>query len=572
MSRVMAVAWRPHRGTSDGRRKMPDLQAALEGIERFLEDRLPRSDAPGVVVALTDCEQLLGAVAVGLADVAAGRPVQLGDRFQIGSISKSFAAIVAMQEVEAGRLDLQAPVTDYVPWFEVRSRFAPITPHHLLTHTAGLIMGTDFGLDGGHQVWALRETECVYAPGTRFSYSNDGYKLLGLVLEATTGKPFTELLVERVLGPLGMADSDPAITLATRATVALPHQRAFDDRPSHAGQPWMVSPWYETDTADGSIVSTAADMCAYARLLLARGDAPRGRLFSAESWERLTQQAIEDLDEPGAWYGYGLVTREIAGRTLVGHSGSMVGYSSYLLTDPEAGLAVVVLMNGIDDRSELAQYALEAGRAAGAGVPVPPPRPPANLTIIADAEDYAGTYTLCGGASGGDPGGELTLAASSGRLLLRAAGVEVALERRRPDVFVAPHPEWDRFCLRAGRDAAGAAAELFHGPDWYVNDRYAGPREFAPRPEWGPFVGHYRSWNAMLPDLRVIERKGKLLLSAPWVDVPGGEMELVPLGEAGFRVGVEEWRPDRLRFDAIVDGRATRVLYDQAPLYRAFTP
>jgi len=546
---------------------MVDLQAALEGIERFVAARLPRSDAPGVVVALTDREQSLGAVAVGMADVAAGRPVQLGDRFQIGSISKSFAAIIAMQEVEAGRLDLQAPVTDYVPWFEVRSRFAPITTHHLLTHTAGLIMGTDFGLDGAHQVWALRETECVYAPGARFSYSNDGYKLLGLVLEAVIGKPFTELLAERVLGPLGMDASDPAITLATRATVALPHQRAYDDRPSHPTQPWMVSPWYETATADGSIVSTAADMCAYARLLLARGDAPRGRLFSEASWKRLTQCAVEDLDEPGAWYGYGLVTREKDGRTLVGHSGSMVGYSSYLMADPEAGLAVVVLMNGIADRSELVYYALEAGRAALAGVPVLPPPPPVDPTILDDAEVYAGTYRLCGG-----PSGELSLAASSGRLLLRAAGVEVALERREPDVFVAPHPDWDRYYLRAGRDAAGAVVELFHGPDWYAGERYEGPRDLAARPEWQPFVGHYRAWNAMLPDLRVIERKGKLLLSAPWVDAPGGETELVPLGEAGFRVGAEEWRPDRLRFDAVVDGRATRVLYNQAPLYRTFTP
>ena len=72
---------------------MADLRAALEGIERFIEDRLARSNAPGVVVALTDRERLLGGVAVGLADVAAGRPVELEDRFQIGSISKSFAAI-----------------------------------------------------------------------------------------------------------------------------------------------------------------------------------------------------------------------------------------------------------------------------------------------------------------------------------------------------------------------------------------------------------------------------------------------------------------------------------------------
>jgi D-alanyl-D-alanine carboxypeptidase len=355
---------------------MGDPHVALAAVERFAAERLPRWDAPGAVIALTDRERLLGSVAVGLADVAAKRPMRADDRFQIGSISKSFAAIIAMQEVEAGRLDLHAPVTDYVPWFEVASRFAPITTHHLLTHTAGLIMGTDFGLDGTHQVWALRKTACACGPGERFYYSNDGYKLVGLVLEAVTGSPFTQLLTERIFKPLGMERTDPAITLATRETVALPHQRTFDDRPSHPGQPWMVSPWYETATADGSIVSTAADMCAYARLLLARGAVDRGRLFSQESWARLTQRAVEDPEEPGAWYGYGLVTRAAEGRTLIGHSGSMVGYSSYLMVDREAGIGVVVLMNGVADRVDLVRYALEAGRGGGGGGGGPPPPPP----------------------------------------------------------------------------------------------------------------------------------------------------------------------------------------------------
>jgi D-alanyl-D-alanine carboxypeptidase len=555
------------------------LQAALDGIESFIAGLLPHSNAPGVVVALTDRERLLGGVAVGFADVAAGRPVQLDDRFQIGSISKSFAAIIALQEVEAGRLDLDAPVTDYVPWFEVRSRFAPITTHHLLTHTAGLIMGMDFGLDGAHQVWALRETECVYGPGERFSYSNDGYKLVGLVLEVTTGKPFPELLAERLLEPLAMRRSDPLITLASRATVALPHQRAFDDRPSHPGQPWTVSPWYETATADGSIISTASDMCAYARLLLACGESGAGRLVSSESWARLTQRAVEDPDEPGAWYGYGLVTRDEAGHSLIGHSGSMAGYSSYLMTDREAGLAVVVLMNGVEDRTTLVRYALEAARAAVVGAPVPPPPPPADPTVIDDAGDYAGAYRLVGGDSGraapgrgGGGGGELGLAAAGGRLLVRAGEVEVALERREPDVFVAPHPTLDRHYLQAGRDAAGRVVELFHGPDRYVAEGRADAAS-PPTPEWQPLVGHYRSWNIFAPDVRVFERKGGLVLSGPsWIDGTAGEMRLVPLGEAVFRVGVEAWRPDRLRFDAVLEGRATRVRYNQMAFYRACTP
>jgi D-alanyl-D-alanine carboxypeptidase len=556
---------------------MDDLQTALEGVERFVAERLPRSSAPGAVVALTDRARMLGAVTVGLADLPAGRPVDLGDRFQIGSISKSFTAIIAMQEVEAGRLDLHAPVTEYVPWFEVRSRFAPITTHHLLTHTSGLIEGTDFGLDPVHQVWALRETGCACPPGERFRYSNDGYKLVGVVLEATARRPFPDLLRERLLGPLGMDDSDPAIDLASRTTVALPHQRAFDDRPGHGGHPLIVSPWYETSSADGSIIATASDMCVYARLLLGAGAASGRRLFSRESWELLTRRVKEDPSEPGAWYGYGLATRTIDGRTVVGHSGSMVGYSSYLALDPDAGLGVVVLMNGVEDRLELVRYALAAARAAGAGAPVPPPPPPADPTLVDDAADYAGAYVPTAGSSADTSAGRasasIALVADHGRLRLHAGATEVVLERREPDVFIAPHPEWDRFYLRAQRDAAGSVAELHHGPDVYAKTGSAASTAARPaaRAEWLPFVGHYRSWSAWLSDVRVFERAGVLVMSAPWLEAPAGELELVPLDGATFRVGAEEWLPDRLRFDAVVDGRATRVWFNQAPLYRTFT-
>ncbi len=85
-------------------------------------------------------------------------------------------------------------------------------------------------------------------------------------------------------------------------------------------------------------------------------------------------------------------------------------------------------------------------------------------------------------------------------------------------------------------------------------------------------MGHYRSWNVWLPDVRVFARKGALVLSSPCLEAPAGELELVELGPGLFRVGLEDWRLDRLQFDAAIDGQATRVRYNQAALYRAFTP
>ena len=159
----------------------------------------------------------------------------------------------------------------------------------------------------------------------------------------------------------------------------MPHQRLFDDRPPHAGQPLVESPWYETASADGSIVSTAADMCAYARLLLGRGEGPGGRLLSEEASRLLTGRHVEDPDEEGRLVR--LRARDAAtstGARCRALRAAWSAYSSYLMTDPEAGLGVVVLMNGIEERHELVKYALEAGRAAAAGQSLPEPPPPAD--------------------------------------------------------------------------------------------------------------------------------------------------------------------------------------------------
>lgn len=564
-----------------------DPADVLDKAAAFIDARLPRWHAPGVVVGLTDRERTLGTLARGWGDLPARRALTTADRFQIGSISKSFAAIVLLQEVEKGNVDLHRPVVDYVPWFSVRSRFAPITLHHLLTHTSGLVTGSDASPDARHELWLLRDFECTYAPGERFLYSNAGYKLLGVALEHVTGRPFTELLVERVFRPLGMADSDPMITLAMRASTAAPHCRLFEDRPPHAEQPFVVAPWYESASADGSIVSTAADMCAYARSLLGRGAAPGGRLLRDASFDLLTGRHVDDPTEADTWYGYGLGVYHRAGRTLIGHSGGMVGFSSYLMIDPEAGLGVVVLMNGNEDRRELVDHVLAAGRAAAGGHVVPAPPPPADPRELgAAAEEYAGVYEAPrvltpprgeGGTGASADGAvrarRLRLVADGGHLVWRHEGGDVVLERTRDDdVFLVPHPELDRFTLRFWRDDRGRIAYATHGPDWYAGSAYGGPARFPSVPRAAELCGHYHTWSAWTSHLRVVERRGALWLIAPWLEEPGGEAELVPLADGSCRVGREEWHPERLTIDTVLDGRATRATLDFLSFYRAETP
>ena len=559
------------------------LTAALADIDEFVALCLPRLDAPGVAVGLTDRERTLGFVCRGFADVASGTPVEPETRFQIGSISKSFAAAVMLQEHDAGRIDLLAPVTDYVPWFAVRSRFGPITLHHLLSHTRASIMGTEFTAEACGAVWALRETDTGSAPGERFWYSNDGYKLVGLALEAVTGRPVHELVAERIVAPLGMAATETTIRRDSRLRVATGYERRGDDRPSHAGRPLDVAPLVETCSADGSIVSSAADMLAYARLILNHGDAPGGRLLSQTAFECWSAPVIEDPDEPGSFYGYGLVTRTIDGHACIGHSGGMVGFNSLLVTEIETGLGVIVLLNGSGDRTEIATYALAALRAALAGAPAPPQAPPADPAAIgAAAADYAGEYVpveagLRGegvaGVAGADTSRDdrVVFAARDGRLVMvTPTGAEVVLERRDDDLFLARQPEWDRFHLRFERDDGGAVVAASFGPDWFARAGRSAPPPPVADPSWAPLAGTYRSYNPWSPVFRVFCRRGRLWMVAPWL-YPSDELELVPLPGERFRVGAAEWLPSRISFDTVIDGRAIRAVYDGAPFYRTFT-
>src|SRR5829696_10491313 len=127
--------------------------AVFAQLDRIIERRMDADNTPGLALALTDRERTLRVATYGFADLAARTPVTPDTLFEIGSIGKSFTSLALLREHEAGNLDLQAPVARYLPWFRVRSAFPPITVHHLLSHTAGLIAGTDPTPGVEFQVW-----------------------------------------------------------------------------------------------------------------------------------------------------------------------------------------------------------------------------------------------------------------------------------------------------------------------------------------------------------------------------------------------------------------------------------
>ena len=515
---------------------------SVEALRAYVEELLALQGFPGLALAVTNRKTLVASESFGLANLDAGTPVSRETYFEFGSIGKTFTAVLVLQLHEQGVVELDEPVTRYLPWFEVRSEHGPITIRHLLTHSSGLMIGADMSANSRFDVWALRETETGCPPGTRWLYSNIGYRVLGFVVEEVTGLPYGEALRTRILEPLGLEATDPEITSEGRLRLAVGYQRLYDDRPERRIDPWVPAAWLETGTGDGSLAGTVEDLAAFLRALLDRG---RG-LMTPESLELMTSTSLEAED--GWWYGFGLGLREHEGRREIRHGGSMPGFGATMLGDLDSGLGVAVVANVSDElgvTDEVATALLNLYRDGSALPSVSDP------LAVEDASMFDGLYV-------GDAG-RLVLEAERDRLFLDG----VALEPRGADCFLADHPDFALFLLRFRRED-GRIVEAAHGGDLYRREGAPATTPPATPPEWSAYPGHYRAYNPWYSNFRVVLREGELILVFPW----GLEWPLAQLPNGDFRLGSEEWWPERLRFDAIVAGTALRVDFSGEAYYR----
>jgi CubicO group peptidase (beta-lactamase class C family) len=541
------------------------IHDAVAAIDAAVCAEMERSRQPGLAIGLTDADKTLAIRTYGFADLAARKPVTAETLFEIGSIGKSFTAVAVLQLVDEGRIELDAPVSRYLPWFAVSDEHgddSAVTVAHLLSHTAGIVAGIDATPEAAYQVWRLRDLPTLSPPGERYHYSNVGYKALGLVLEAVEGRPYRDVVRTRILAPLGMLATEPAITHEIRARLAVGYGYLYDDRMGHAGAPLAPATWLETGTADGSIASTASDMCAFVRVLLRAGAGPAGPLLSERSFQRMASGHVRDDD--GGEYGYGLSIRELAGCRWVGHGGGMVGYAAGMETDPDSGLGAIVLQNGVGARPmALARTAIGIVLEARNGLVSGSARPRAGGAGPPPPVDLAGRYTP-------DDASRETIEILPGDgPVLRVGGREVALDPLEDDLYLVPDPELDRFAIRVER-TGGDVAELWHGACRYVREGDVARSLPEPRDELRAIAGHYRSHNPWTTNFRVLLRGDR-----PWLffaSAPDGfvtEQELEPRPDGSFRVGADPSSPEGLRFDTFADGRALRAWLSGWPYYRA---
>ncbi len=542
--------------------------AAFAPLTDYLRHWVASVPAAGLAIGLTDRERTLYVTGAGYADLGSRRPVLADTRFQIGSIGKSLTALAVLQLVESGRLDLDAPFSAHLPWFAIPSRFGPITLRHVLSHTAGLPSGSDFTPAARYEGFALRDTEAAWEPGSRYHYSNTGYKLLGWMLEDITGLDFGAAMRQRVLEPLGMTSTYPVITHATHRNSATGYVPLHDDRPYRSGGTLIPATWIEYAVGDGSPVSTAGDMARYARLWLNGGRGDVRPLLSPATYELMTTPAISMAQggnfPPEYNYCMGIISHRADGHHFIGHGGSTVGFRSIMLTDQTDGLGVVMMCNGSDVNTyPVARYALQFAAAIAGHLPPPEPPPLPDPARVENADRYAGRYV------GERTGHSLSIVADGNRLLARRQdAADIPLEHVAGNTFCALHDDFDPYPLRfrrpEGADEDAPTVEIHHGANVYVRQGNEPLAHAIEHPaERSAFQGHYRSHSPYFPGFRVILRRGRLYLAWPH----GGEEPLTPHpADAGpsprFLIGppgepTAEW----IRFDSVVGNRALRVFW-----------
>ena len=339
----------------------------------------------------------LAEVACGVLNKETGVPATTDSLFQIGSISKVWTATLAMQLVDEGLLDLDAPVAEVLPELRLADPDVTkqVTMRHLLTHTSGIdgdvFTDTGRGDDCVEKYVAQLGAAAQNHPlGATWSYCNSGFALAGRVIEKLTGGTWDAALAGRICAPLGLTHT---VTLPEEALLyrtAVGHVGEETDEISRAPV-WMLP---RSVGPAGLICSSTADVLAFARMHLTGGQAPDGTtVLSAASAAAMTEQHAELPDQHtlGDSWGLGWIRFGWNGRRLIGHDGNTIGQSAFLRILPEEGLAVVLLTNGGNTR-DLYQDLFRELFAELGGADMPMPLAPPASPVTADITPHLGRY------------------------------------------------------------------------------------------------------------------------------------------------------------------------------------
>ena len=342
---------------------------------------------PGLALGIVQGDQIVHLKGFGIADPS-GRAVTVQTPFIIGSLSKSFTALAIMQLVEAGKVELDAPVQRYLPWFRVadETASAQITVRHLLYQTSGLSTKTGRSFQGSgdisdsaleQTVRKLSDVELAGAVGAVHQYSTVNYSVLGLIVQTVSGQSYETYIQEHIFDLLGMQNSFTSQTEAQPQGLASGYHYAF-------GMPMAVDlPYNRGLLPAGYLISSAEDMSHYLIAQLNDGNYEDATLLSQAGMIETHNPAVP-TGVPNTFYGMGWFVGTINGIPAIHHQGETFNFHANMILLPESQTGIVVLINGENSMDLLFGTARIADISQGIASLLTgqqPPSPPANTSV-----------------------------------------------------------------------------------------------------------------------------------------------------------------------------------------------
>ena len=329
----------------------PDLAA----IDRYVRSEMDAQRIPGLALGIVHGDRIVHVQGFGQAD-GSGREVTPQTPFLIGSVTKSFTALAIMQLSEAGRVQLDAPVQRYLPWWRVADPDAStrVTVRHLLYQVSGLskATGNAYATSGDthasaleDRVRALRDAELTEPVGTTWQYSNANYWTLGMIVQAVSGQSYEAYIQQHIFDPLQMGNSYTSGTEAVQNGLPTGHRYWY-------GFPVASEvPFDRGGLGSGGLSSSAQDMTSYLSLYLNQGRHGGTALVSPAGAADL-QRAGVPTGGDGVSYAMGWDVGQVRGTTAISHDGSGFDSHANVVLIPERGWGVVVMENGENSPDE----------------------------------------------------------------------------------------------------------------------------------------------------------------------------------------------------------------------------
>jgi len=331
--------------------------AAQDQIDAYIEARMRAANIPGLALGIVHGTEITYLQGYGRAG-ADGRAVTPQTPFILGSTSKSFTALAIMQLVEAGQIDLEAPVTRYLPWFHTADAAASahITVRQLLHQNSGLPVYAgrmDFGdddqsasaLEAG--VRRLTDVQLNHPAGEAYEYANENYTILGQIIQAVTADSYEAYIRSHLFAPLHM----------THSAAALSDPAAQDLAAGHRYWLWwpiaFEAPYPRAMTPAGFLIASAEDMTHYLIAQLNGGQYQENRVLSAPGLAQL--HAAGASVGRSAAYAMGWLVSGAPGSTRLDHSGDVSNFHSnlLLLPDQQIGIVILINVNGLNNAAAL---------------------------------------------------------------------------------------------------------------------------------------------------------------------------------------------------------------------------